>query len=233
MSFADAGLGLAGARLGAAAKPCDLVLDQVLQRFLPFALGVEELLFLFQEVGVAAAGAQESVGIDAAQFDHLGGHVLEEVTIVADDDGGEWRVLQQLFQPFNAGQVEMVGGLVEQQDVRLLHQRLGDGQSFSPSSGQVGSFLLEVLEAGAAERLAGARFPFRFRDLGLFKCGVNHVANGLAGRELGFLLQVAETGALAQRHFAAVGGHRGRRGFAGALTYPSRWGRSGRSGRVR
>ena len=36
---------------------------------------------------------------------------------------------------------------------------------------------------------------------------MNYFPNRLAGRELGFLLQVAEAGALAQRHFAAVGGH--------------------------
>ena len=139
MGFADAGLGLPGASLGAATKPCNLVLDEVLQGFLPLGLGVEELFLLFQKRTVAAAGAQESVRVNAAQLDHLGGHVLEEIAVVADNDGCEWRVLQQFFQPLDAGQVEMVGGFVEQQNVRLLHQRFGDGQSLSPSTGQLGS----------------------------------------------------------------------------------------------
>jgi hypothetical protein len=46
MGLADARLRFAGARLGAAAQPRNLVLDQVLQSFLPLALGVEKFFFL-------------------------------------------------------------------------------------------------------------------------------------------------------------------------------------------
>ena len=171
--------------LAPAAKPRDFVLDEVLQRLLAFALGVEKFFLLFQKRGVAAAGAQEAVRIDAAQFDHLVGDVLEEVAVMADDDGGERCVLQQLLQPCDASEVEMVGRLVEQQNVGLLYQRFGDGQTLPPAAGECRRFLLEVFEAGAAECFAGAGLPFGFRDAaGTLQRGVNHFANRLAGREL-------------------------------------------------
>src|ERR1017187_6983362 len=160
MSFADAGLGLPGASLGAATKPCNFVLDQILQGFLPLGLGMEKLLFLLQKLTVATAGAQKTVRVNTAQFDHFGGHIFKEITVVADDDGCERRVLQQLLEPLEADEVEMVGRLVEQQNVGLLYQGFGDSQSLSPSPGQLGSLLLEVFEAGAAQGLAGACLPF-------------------------------------------------------------------------
>src|ERR1017187_9205852 len=114
MSFADAGLGLPGAGLGTAPQPCNLVLDEVLQGFLSLALGVEEFLLLFQKIAVATAGTQKAVGINPAQLDHLVSHVLEKIAVMADDDGRKRRVLQQLLEPLDTGQVEMVSGLVEQ-----------------------------------------------------------------------------------------------------------------------
>src|ERR1035441_9308930 len=108
MGFTDAGLGLPGASLGTATKPGNLVLDEVLQGFLPLGLGVQEFLFLLEKLTVATAGAQETVWINAAQFDHFGGHIFKEITVVADNDGCERRVLQQLLEPLDAGEVEMV-----------------------------------------------------------------------------------------------------------------------------
>src|ERR1017187_2239643 len=105
MGFTDAGLGLPGARLGSATQPGNFVLDQILEGFLPLGLGMEKLLFLLQKLTVTTAGAQETVRINAAQFNHFGGNVLEEITVVADNDGCERRVLQQLLQPLDACEV--------------------------------------------------------------------------------------------------------------------------------
>ena len=51
------------------------------------------------------------------------GHLVEEAPVVRDDDAGDVP-LQQVFQRFDAVDVEMVGGLVEQQQVG----RDGEGQ---------------------------------------------------------------------------------------------------------
>ena len=45
---------------------------------------------------------------------------------MADDDEGAGEALEPLLEPFDRAEVEMVGGLVEQQDVGLLRQRTRD-----------------------------------------------------------------------------------------------------------
>src|SRR6185437_14785850 len=85
----DAGLGLGGAGLGAAAQPFLFDADAVFKRLLMAGLRVEKFLFGFEELTVVAAGAEHSVGIGAVQLGHLRGGVFEEVAVVADEDGGE------------------------------------------------------------------------------------------------------------------------------------------------
>ena len=46
------------------------------------------------------------------------------------------RAGQQVFQPENSLNIEMVGGFIHDQDVRMNHQGSADGQSFAPSPGQ-------------------------------------------------------------------------------------------------
>ncbi len=46
----------------------------------------------------------------------------------------------------------MVGRLVHQQDVRLQHQRLDDGQAFLPSSGERGGGLVGCGKLSQTER---------------------------------------------------------------------------------
>ena len=50
----------------------------------------------------------------------------QEGPVVADDDERAGEAVQPVLQPFDAGQVEMVGRLVEQQHVRLLRDRADD-----------------------------------------------------------------------------------------------------------
>ena len=46
--------------------------------------------------------------------------MIEEVTVVGDGDDGALVLLQVALQPLDAFGIEVVGGLVEEQDVRLL-----------------------------------------------------------------------------------------------------------------
>ena len=75
---------------------------------------------------------------------------------MADEDGSELRVAQKLLQPIDAGEIEMVGGLVEKKNGRVLHQSLGNRQTLSPSARKSRGFQFEVVEASAAQRF---RFP--------------------------------------------------------------------------
>ena len=58
--------------------------------------------------------------VAAIELEDPAGDVVEEVAVVGDDDHGARIVAQMLLQPGDALGVEMVGRLVEQQDVGLL-----------------------------------------------------------------------------------------------------------------
>ena len=70
---------------------------------------------------------------------------------MADGDSGERGTGEQLFQPFDSSQVEVVGGLVEQHDFGVADQGLGNG-SLDPFGGHVGDFLVDHLRRIGAAR---------------------------------------------------------------------------------
>ncbi len=74
----------------------------------------EELVLGFEELAVVALGAKHTGGIGLVELGHLRGDVLEKIAVVADDNGGEGFARQQCFEPLDAFEVEVVGGLVEQ-----------------------------------------------------------------------------------------------------------------------
>jgi hypothetical protein len=87
-------------------------MDQVLQSFVTLGLGVEKFFFLLEKVDVTAVDAEGAVGIDAVELYHIGGDVLEKVAVVADYDAGELGGSEYVFEPSDAGEIEMVGGLI-------------------------------------------------------------------------------------------------------------------------
>ncbi len=157
VSAVDAGFGFASAGFGAAAQPLDFGVDAVFEGFLMAGLGVHPLLFDFEEVGVGAGDAEDAVGIDAGELGGFAGNVFEEIAVVGDDDAGEVGLLEKLFEPLDSGEVEVVGGFVEEKNVGRGDQGFGDGEALTPASGERLGFGLEVLEAGAAEGFVQAR----------------------------------------------------------------------------
>ena len=65
-------------------------------------------------------------------------HGIEEVAIVGDQQQGAGIIAQPLFEPDHGVQVEMVGGLVEQQQVGAAHQRLRQVEPHPPAAGKRG-----------------------------------------------------------------------------------------------
>ena len=163
IGFADARLGLPGPCLGAAAQPLNLVVDQVLQRFLPLRLGVQKFFLLLQERAVVSPHPQDAIGIDAAQFRHVGGDILQKIAVVTHDHAGECGLRQQIFEPLDSRQVEMVGRFIQQQDVRRLHQRLDDRQALLPAAGKRRGFGVEVFKTGAAQGFSESASRARWR----------------------------------------------------------------------
>ena len=108
-------------------------------------------------MAVGSFDPKESVPVNAIEFDHIVRDVFEKVAVVADYHAGEGGAFQQLFQPFYSGKIEVVGRLVEQKDVGILHQTFDDGESFAPTAGQSCGVRFEINEAGAAESFFRAK----------------------------------------------------------------------------
>ena len=137
---ADASLGLRAARLGPSRQPFEILSHLIGQRLLLAGLAVEELPLAPEELGVVPVDAERSLRVRGAEFDHAGGDALEEDAVVRDEDRGErllrpGRAQEQVFEPGDAIQIEVVRRLVKQQHVGLTPargQRARDGQSLAP-----------------------------------------------------------------------------------------------------
>ena len=103
------------------------------------------------------------VGTAAVELEDPLGDVVEEVPVVGDGDDGAGVLLQVLLQPLHALGVEVVGGLVEQQQVGLLQQQLAQRDAAALATGEHGD--VGVRAAGSAARpspaRAGSRGPRR------------------------------------------------------------------------
>ena len=49
-------------------------------------------------------------------------HLIHEITIVAHNDNATWEILQIFFENLQGKNIEIVGGLVENKEVGVLHQ---------------------------------------------------------------------------------------------------------------
>ena len=101
---------------------------------------------------------------------------------MADDQHGEPGLEEFILQQFDGQDVEVVGRLVEQQQVRLFGEGLGEGGAADFTARQVHRRLLGVETEGGQPGLGGPA-------LGPFGGGV--VQQGLAGDD-GFLGDIGE-----------------------------------------
>ena len=69
--------------LAPAPEPLDLAPHRVGERLLVGGLAPEELVATDEELAVAAVGLEEAGGVRPVDLEHAGGHVLEEVAVVA------------------------------------------------------------------------------------------------------------------------------------------------------
>jgi hypothetical protein len=94
-----------------------------------------QLLLLHALVGAEVAGvaAQDA----AVELDDAGGHAVQEGAVVGDQHHAALEAHQQALQPVDGIQVQVVGGLVEQQHVGHGHQRLGQGHALLHAARQL------------------------------------------------------------------------------------------------
>ncbi len=88
------------------------------------------------------------------QFENGGDGVIQEGAVVRDDQRCPVEAVQPVFQPFEHGDVEVVGGFVEQQQVRLFQQDARQHQAGLLAAGEVGDGGVEV-EVAQAEGAEG------------------------------------------------------------------------------
>src|SRR5690606_24268269 len=109
------------AGLDALADP-DLFLGQLLvepgvgRRF-----GGRLLLLVFKEAAVVALPVDQ---LTTVELHDAGGQRLQELTVVGNEQHGTAELQQHLLQPGNGMDVQVVGGLIQQQHIRLANQRL-------------------------------------------------------------------------------------------------------------
>ncbi|CAM5731832.1 hypothetical protein STENM223S_02795 [Streptomyces tendae] len=149
------------------------------------------------QVGVVAAAVEVDLPLGEVEFEDLGDRAGEELAVVADDDGPGAQAAHEPFEAFEAVQVEVVGRLVEQEDVVAGQQQRGESRAGGLAAGQGGHRLVEAdvqaedggdllgafVEVGAAEREP----PLQGGGVGVVRAGraVDQALGGLVHGVLG------------------------------------------------
>ena len=95
------------------------------------------------------------VDASAGDFDGAGGDVVEEGSVVADQDDGVGPCGQELLQPLYRLDVQVVGRLVQQEHVGPAQEELGQLDAHAPPAGELARGPVEVC-AGEAQPLERA-----------------------------------------------------------------------------
>ena len=101
---------------------------------------LERALLLMQLLGALMLETGVVTGIKLrlalVQVQRMRGHAIEEFTIVRNQQQGARIFQQPLLQPQHGIQIQMVGRLVQQQQIRRRHQCACEIQSHPPATGE-------------------------------------------------------------------------------------------------
>ena len=76
-------------------------------------------------------------------------HLIDKIPIVGDGQHRSFEGVDILLQPFHAPQIQMVGGLIQQQNVRLFQQQPGKVHPGLFPAGEAGKFLASLFGRNA------------------------------------------------------------------------------------
>ena len=131
----QAGLALGLAGLGRHAHPLELAGERALAGVGRLLLARHALELLLEPAGVVA-GERDAAA--AVQLQDPLRDVVEEVAVVGDGDDGARVLLEEPLQPLDRLGVEVVGRLVEQQQVGVLEQQPAERDAALLAAGQRG-----------------------------------------------------------------------------------------------
>ncbi len=206
----DAGLNHVG-QAGLGPEPGDEQLDFFALFFIIDPGLFVDLLFLGQLVIVLLGVTGDFPDFAAMDPGHVRHQAVHEAAVVGDQQNFMGPVVEKSRDPANRGDVQVVGGFVEQQQVGLGHQHLGQVQPHLVSAGKLSGGTLHV---SGGEPQAGQNF-FDFPGLILLRRGQTQHAflHNCVPRERQVLLDVADTVILGNDDGTFVGLFRARDHF--------------------
>ena len=115
-------------------------------------------LGLLREIAVVVAGVE--IGAAVPDFEDLVHGDVQKIAVVRNQDEGEGIIVQVLLQPVARLEIEVVRGLIEQQQIGLDQQELGQRDAHLPAAGKLLGRAVRILarKAQAVEHRAGLRF---------------------------------------------------------------------------
>ena len=139
----DSGLRLCGTRLGLATNPLQLVAKTVLVALALSRRSVDTLLTLSKIVRIVATIVVEA---SILQFENIAAHAVEKIAVVSDHQQRTTRRGQILFEPLGHLGVEVVGGLVENEQIALAEQYARQRNTLQLTSRKRTYTLVEIVD---------------------------------------------------------------------------------------
>ena len=130
------------------------------------------------------------------------GHRVEKLPVVADHQHRALELLEPGFEPDQRVQVQVVGRLVEQQQVGRTHQRAGQLQPHAPAAGEAVHRVVEFgrLESQTEDQRLGTRRRVMGAGVVQFHVGMGHAVAVVAGLGRGYFLLCREQAHVALDH---------------------------------
>ena len=82
-------------------------------------------------------------------FNSTGSDVIHKFTVVADDDDSLTIIDEEIFQPLDTFNIEVIGRLIQQQHIWVLQQQLGKFDAHTPSTAEVTGLTVKVFACEA------------------------------------------------------------------------------------
>ena len=119
---------------------------------------IHALLALFQIVSIVS-----TIGVDGLIVEFQNGitYLIEEETVVRNHEDGLVATIQITLQPLYHLQVEVIGRLIEHQEVRLIYQHIGECHTLLLSSTQLSHRLVHIGDMQLCEDLLCLEHLFR------------------------------------------------------------------------